>query len=109
MQVKFIYSHMYLILSGGFKARRICILSSRLLPCLKLNALGYICGGEGRKRTKKSAHFEDVQNALHDLGQKDGFPCVAKGKDRKNRILRGNRSTARSIFRAKLSAPSKSH
>src|SRR5260363_86809 len=36
------YSQAHLILYGGFKARHICILSSRLLPCLKLNALGYI-------------------------------------------------------------------
>src|SRR5260364_461604 len=36
------YSQAHFISYGGFKARRICILSSRLLPCLKLNALDYI-------------------------------------------------------------------
>src|SRR5260364_202127 len=38
------YSQAHFIWYGGFKARRIYILSSRLLPCLKLNALGYSNG-----------------------------------------------------------------
>src|SRR5260363_392615 len=38
------YSQAHFICYGGFKARRIYILSSRLLPCLKLNALGYSNG-----------------------------------------------------------------
>src|SRR5260364_321024 len=38
------YSQAHFIRYGGFKARRIYILSSRLLPCLKLNALGYSNG-----------------------------------------------------------------
>src|SRR5260363_172964 len=35
------YSQAHLIRYGVIAACRICILSSRLLPCLKLNALGY--------------------------------------------------------------------